>query len=118
MKELKRLFFWIVCITVGELRMLIYLSLVWTGFLTAIRHQIPWLLLITLHLAPVVRFGSLKSLSLGLFDFTFHTEDGGLHGAMGTAFYAITTPVYIVGAYTGQFINNEDQETANAVNDE
>ena len=86
--------------------------------MSAAKPQNAWLLLITLYLAQVVRFGSIKSFSLGLFDFTFHAEDGELYGAMGTLFYAIMTPVYIVGAYTGQFMNNEDQEIANAVNDE
>ena len=58
-----------------------------------------------------------KVVFFGYFDFTFHAEDGELYGAMGTLFYAIMTLVYIVGACTGQFMNNEDQETANAVND-
>ena len=36
---------------------------------------------------PVFRFGSPKSFSLILFDFTFNTDDGGLHIAMGLLTY-------------------------------
>ena len=75
------------------MRIALYLVLTWTGFLASIFLRNPWFLLVNFYLAPVVRFGSFKSFSLGVCDCTFNTEDGGLHMAGGQWIYAFAAPV-------------------------
>ena len=111
MKRLEELFVMVIFITITELRILGYLALVWTGLITAVVSKNPWLLFITFYLAPVWRFGSFKSFSLGAFDGTLNTEDGGLHMAGGTLFYLISSPVVIYMTYIGKMQEEKNQDT-------
>ena len=78
------------------MRIALYLVLTWTGFLASIFLRNLWFLLVNFYLAPVVRFGSFKSFSLGTMDCTFNTEDGGLHVAGGQLIYAFAAPVVFI----------------------
>ena len=73
----------------------LYLFVSATGYLLSVLLVDPWFLLISFYLAPVLRFGSFKSFSIGICDFTFHTQDGGLHMAMGSIFYLLLTPWWV-----------------------
>ena len=77
------------------MRIVLYLVLAATGYSLSLLLVNPWFLLISFYLAPVSRFGSFKSFSLGAFDFTFNTEDGGLHMAMGSLFYLLLSPFMV-----------------------
>ena len=70
----------------------LYLVVSAIGYLLSVLLVNPWFLLISFYIAPVLRFGSFKSFSIGISDFTFHTQDGGLHMAMGSIFYLLLTP--------------------------
>ena len=74
---------------------ILYLFLSIAGYLLAFLLVNPWFLLISLYLAPACRFGSFKSFSLGTYDFTFNTEDGGLHMAGGTFLYFLISPILL-----------------------
>ncbi len=75
---------------------ILYLVLSATGYLVSFTLLNPWFLLISLYLAPVVRFGSFKSFSLGVCDCTFNTEDGGLHMAGGLLMYLLISPLIVI----------------------
>ena len=72
------------------------------GYLVSFTLLNPWFLLISLYLAPVVRFGSFKSFSLGICDFTFNTEDGGLHLTLGLFGYLLTLPFVVIEMLQGK----------------
>lgn len=83
---------------------IIYVVLSATGYLLALLLVNPWFLLISLYLAPIYRFGSFKSFSLGAFDCTFNTEDGGLHMAMGSLFYFLLSPLMVFQLLGGKYL--------------
>lgn len=56
----------------------------------------PWFLFINAYIAPAFRYGSWKSFSVLLFDFTFNTDDGGLHMAGGPIIHLIFLPVMLM----------------------
>ena len=85
-------------------RLAIYWLMIWIGIIFSLLTHNPCFLFINFYLAPVFRFGSLKSFSLGLFDFTFNTEDGGLHMAMGQFIYAFIAPISVFNEITDQDI--------------
>jgi hypothetical protein len=72
-----------------------YLALALSGYLLSYLLLNPWFLLISLYLAPALRFGSLRSFSLGICDCTFNTEDGGLHMAGGSFLYFLISPILL-----------------------
>ena len=73
----------------------LYLALAFSGYLLSYLFLNPWFLAISLYLAPVSRFGSFKSFSLGICDCTFNTEDGGLHVSMGSLIYSFVLPIFV-----------------------
>ena len=66
------------------------------GYLLSFLLANPWFLLISFYIAPVCRFGSFKSFSLGICDCTFNTEDGGLHMASGPLMYLLMSPLVVL----------------------
>ena len=80
----------------------LYLALCFTGYLLSYLFLNPWFLLISLYLAPVLRFGSFKSFSLGICDCTFNTEDGGLHMAGGFFVYLLISPLVLLEMLQGK----------------
>ena len=80
----------------------LYLALAFSGYLLSYLFLNPWFLLISLYLAPVVRFGSWKSFSLGICDCTFNTEDGGLHMAGGLFMYLVISPLIVIEMLQGK----------------
>ena len=80
----------------------LYLALCFSGYLLSYLFLNPWLLAISLYLAPVLRFGSFKSFSLGIVDCTFNTEDGGLHMASGPLMYLLICPFLLVEMLQGK----------------
>lgn len=80
----------------------LYLALAFSGYLLSYLFLNPWFLLISLYLAPVLRFGSFKSFSLGICDCTFNTEDGGLHMAGGFLMYLPLLPLLAVERLQGK----------------
>ena len=65
------------------------------GYLLSVLLVNPWFLLISFYIAPVLRFGSFKSFSIGISDFTFHTQDGGLHMTLGLIGYLLAIPMWL-----------------------
>ena len=84
------------------MRFALYLALCFTGYLLSYLFLNPWFLLVSLCLAPVLRFGSFKSFSLGICDCTFNTEDGGLHMAGGFFMYLLVLPFMAVERLQGK----------------
>ena len=77
------------------MRIVLYLVLAATGYSLSLLLVNPWFLLISFYLALASRFGSFKAFSLGAFDFTFNTQDGDLHMAMGSLFYLFLSPFMV-----------------------
>ena len=80
----------------------LYLALCFSGYLLSYLFLNPWFLAISLYLAPVLRFGSFKSFSLGIVDCTFNTEDGGLHMTLGLFGYLLVLPCAAVEMLEGK----------------
>ena len=80
----------------------LYLALAFSGYLLSYLFLNPWFLLISLYLAPVLRFGSFKSFSLGICDCTFNTEDGGLHMTAGLFGYLLILPFVAIEMLLGK----------------
>ena len=80
----------------------LYLALCFSGYLLSYLFLSPWFLAISLYLAPVLRFGSFKSFSLGIVDCTFNTEDGGLHMTLGLIGYLLVLPCSAVEMLEGK----------------
>ena len=80
----------------------LYLLLSITGYLLSFLFANPWPLLISLYLAPSIRFASFKSFSLGIVDLTLNTEDGGLHMAMGSLVYSLMSPYLVLQMLRGK----------------
>ena len=78
------------------------LALCFTGYLLSYLFLNPWFLLISLYLAPVLRFGSFKSFSLGICDCTFNTEDGGLHMTLGLLGWLLLLPFALIEMLQGK----------------
>ena len=81
----------------------LYLVPCFTGYLLSYLFLNPWFLLISLYLAPVLRFGSFKSFSLGICDFTFNTEDGGLHMTLGLLGWFLLLPFVTIEKLQGKW---------------
>ena len=81
----------------------LYLALCFTGYLLSYLFLNPWFLLISLYLAPVLRFGSFKSFSLGICDCTFNTEDGGLHMTLGFLGWFLLLPFAAIEKLQGKW---------------
>ena len=80
----------------------LYLALCFSGYLLSYLFLNPWFLAISLYLAPVLRFGSFKSFSLGIVDCTFNTEDGGLHMTLGLFGHLLVLPCSAVEMLEGK----------------
>ena len=97
---------------IGDIRIMpikfaLYPTLRFSGYLLSYLFQNPWLLLISLYLAPVLRFGSFKSFSLGICDCTFNAEDGGLHMALGLFGYLLTLPFVAIEMLQGKYYQGD-----------
>ena len=110
LRNLERSFVRIVFITVSHANIIIYVALIWVGIITALSFRNPWLLLISYYLAPVARFWSFRSFSLGIFDFTFNTKDGGLHMSGGHWIYALMAPWVIYSTYKENWYPIKEKE--------
>ena len=72
------------------------------GYLLSFLLANPWFLMMSFYIAPVCRFRSFKSFSLGICDCTFNTEDGGLHMAGGFLMYLPLLPLLAVERLQGK----------------
>ena len=81
-------------------RLLVYLGFNITGI--ALIPISPWLVLLSLYVAPVFRFGYWASFSLLIADCTFGTEDGGLHMAGGPLLYLLLSPAVAIDYLLGK----------------
>ena len=72
------------------------------GYLLSFLLANPWFLFISFYIAPVIRFGSFKSFSLGVCDCTFNTEDGGLHMSLGPLMYLLISPLVVLEMLQGK----------------
>ena len=72
------------------------------GYLLSFILANPWFLMMSFYIAPVCRFRSFKSFSLGICDCTFNTEDGVLHMALGPLVYLLICPFLLVKVLQGK----------------
>jgi len=63
----------------------------------------PWFLVVNIYIVPVLRFNYWVSFSLLIADFTFGTEDGGLHMAGGPIMYLLLSPL-VLAEFAGDLI--------------